>query len=704
MRVQIAAFSIIGACVVALLWAIVFAAIRAERDSAVDHARVEASNLSAAFMAEVSGKLDATMRIMGYLVHHLRTEPDFDLYDWAREHNQLISTMMVSAWVVAPDGTRTATTRGQGLPRLNLSDREYFQVHRDRTVSGTYIGPLMVGRVSGEAGIPISRKIDAPDGRFLGVLVFSLMPDHLTVLHKSANIGKGGVLTLVGDDGIVRARFTADGADSQTKAGWQVPAPLAAAGRPDQTYIGTSTIDGAVRLYSVRQVAPYPLRVTVGFDMSDVLTVANAHARQIQAAALAATLTLGGLLVLLVLEIRRRADREARLAAEIDRGAAIQRRLRASEARLRDYAEMASDWFWEQDETLRFTEIGAEAPLRMPDGRWSLGKCRWDLVEADENPALWAAHKRDLLERVPIHDFRYSYTDASGKRRHVSINGVPVFDDSGRFKGYRGTGRDVTHETEAAETLRRSRDEAAAANRAKSAFLSNMSHELRTPLNAIIGFSELIRARTPEKTVEQCSLWAGDILSSGLQLLHVLNDIIALSRIESGRHGLSEDRVDIGQAVRTAVAAVLRRSEDNRVSVDRGMADIGLIVRADARAIQQVLQNVVANAVKFSPDGGVVTIRAEMDDGEAAIVVSDTGIGLDPDALAVIEEPFAQADSTIGRRHGGTGLGLTISRKLVELHGGSLSIDSIRGQGTTVRIALPAARIMARREKTPAPF
>lgn len=698
---QLATFAVIGICVIALLWAIVFTAIRRDREAALEHARVEANNLSAAFAAEVAGKLDATVRILDFLAFRLRSDPSFNLIAWAQEHRRLASPVLMSAWIVGADGTLGINTRGAMLARGDLSERDYFRFHRDHATSSPYIGRLSTGTVSGQTGIPVSRRLEDSEGRFRGVLTFKLAPDRLTVLHRSANIGRGGILTLIGDDDILRARFTAGSLEGDATADRKVPArPISATdGRPEETFIRTSTTDGIVRLYSARQVEPYPLRVSVGFDMAEVMASPTRHAWQIQAAAAAATLILIGLMSLLVREILRRADREAKLAAQIAHGSEVLSRLGASEARLRDFAEMASDWFWEQDETLRFTQIGTAAPPQVPGGQWHIGRFRWDLANGLEDPSRWDAHKQDLLAHRPFRDFRYGYRGVDGQPRYVSINGAPVFDEAGVFKGYRGTGRDVTHETEAAENLRRSRDEAAAANRAKSAFLSNMSHELRTPLNAIIGFAELIQSPGSHVTVEQCSIWAGDILSSGLHLLNVLNDIIALSRIEAGRYGLADDRVDLGQAVRTAVAAALRRPDDNRVSIDHGKADIGLVLRADSRAIQQVLLNVVSNAVKFSPDGGVVTIRAEVEGTEVAIVVSDSGIGIAPAALNTIGEPFTQADSTIGRRYSGAGLGLTISRKLVELHGGSLSIDSVVGQGTTVRIVLPAVRIIARRSK-----
>ena len=179
------------------------------------------------------------------------------------------------------------------------------------------------------------------------------------------------------------------------------------------------------------------------------------------------TAMLGALLLLLHVETRRRVDHKMRLAyeramlaAEMRRGGQMQEQLKASEARLRDFARMASDWFWEQDAELRFTSIGMETPLLLPGDRSHIGRRRWEMNDTSKNPDYWEKHKRDLLERKPFRDFRYSRVGPDGQLLHVSINGVPVFDDEGTFIGYRGTGRDITHEVNAAAELQQAKERA----------------------------------------------------------------------------------------------------------------------------------------------------------------------------------------------------------------------------------------------------
>jgi signal transduction histidine kinase len=567
----------------------------------------------------------------------------------------------------------------------------------------------VVGRVSGQTTIQVSRRVEGAGGTFLGVIVFSLAPGQLTTLHRSIDLGPGGRLAVIGStDSIIRARFGTGDQTGDFGAGERVP-PLPPATRDStgddatvQTFVRQSVVDHADRLYSMRGVPGYPLRVAVGFDLTAVLAPAEAHARLIETAGVIATLMLAGLMTLLILEIRRRTDREVklrdeqtRLAREIQLGSQIQQRLRSSEARLRDFAEMASDWFWEMDADLRFIETSIEGPSLSDAHRSHFGKHAWEVFDVSQMPGQWEDHRRTLLARLPFRDFRHARPDAGGRLRHVSINGVPVFGEGDAFLGYRGTGRDVTATVEAEAELRRAKEEAEASSIAKSAFLANMSHELRTPLNAIIGFAELIHARKTGSVTADYVEWAGDILSSGRHLLELINDVLELSRIEAGHYELVDATIDLGVAVRACLPMIRGQAEKNRVRIDYAIPEKSALVRADRRAIKQVMLNLLTNAVKFTPSGGMVSIRAERTDaGELAVIVADTGIGIDPAALPRLCQPFVQADASTSRRYGGSGLGLAISNRLVALHGGTLTIASALGQGTKVCVNFPASRVV----------
>jgi signal transduction histidine kinase len=241
-----------------------------------------------------------------------------------------------------------------------------------------------------------------------------------------------------------------------------------------------------------------------------------------------------------------------------------------------------------------------------------------------------------------------------------------------------------------------SRQHAESASRAKSLFLANMSHELRTPLNAIIGFSQIIRDEImgPAGTSAYVS-YAKDICGAGEHLLATINGILDISKIESGKFELRNEPVDLRDIIDTALAAVRTQAEKKRIAIETALPDGLPTVIADQLALRQVLINVLANAVKFTPETGHVGIRTEgRPDGAFAIVITDTGIGMSEDDMAVAFELFGQVENTMTKRHDGTGLGLPLARRLIELHGGAIELASRKDDGTTVRVILPAKRVV----------
>jgi signal transduction histidine kinase len=359
---------------------------------------------------------------------------------------------------------------------------------------------------------------------------------------------------------------------------------------------------------------------------------------------------------------------------------------------LKAYAEMAADWFWEQDGELRFS-VDSNIPLTSEPA--DVGKTRWDVADPAMDRRRWDAHRADLAARRPFRDFRWERIRTDGKCRYMSTSGDPIFDETGTFLGYHGTGRDITADVEVAEELRSAKVKAEAASRAKSEFLSNMSHELRTPLHAIIGFSELICEQTGGPMDSNHPNWAGEILANGRHLLEVINNVLELSKIESGHYEHSDARVDLAFVARECIASVRLKAEANQVCIDCTIANA--TVMTDRRAMKQVLLNLLDNAVKFTPAMGNVSIHTELaPDGSVAIVVADTGIGIDPTTLKTLSEPFTQADASISRKYGGIGLGLAISRKLAALLGIDLTIESVQGRGTTARVIFPARRVIVK--------
>jgi signal transduction histidine kinase len=247
------------------------------------------------------------------------------------------------------------------------------------------------------------------------------------------------------------------------------------------------------------------------------------------------------------------------------------------------------------------------------------------------------------------------------------------------------------------EAAERAAEKAEAANRAKSEFLANMSHELRTPLNAIIGFSEAMNNSLfgPIANARYAE-YAGHIVASGRHLLAIINDILDLSKVEAGRLELLEEIVDVRAAVEQC-GAILREQAAAlglrySLSLPRDLPRL----RADAKMVRQVALNLLSNALKFTPRGGEVAAAGERDPaGNLVLVFRDTGIGIAERDMATALEPFGQIQSGLSRKHSGTGLGLPLAKRLVELHGGTLTVESVVGRGTTVRVVWPAARVVA---------
>ena len=247
------------------------------------------------------------------------------------------------------------------------------------------------------------------------------------------------------------------------------------------------------------------------------------------------------------------------------------------------------------------------------------------------------------------------------------------------------------------EDLAMAREQAEGANRAKSDFLAVMSHELRTPLNAIIGFSEIIKSEIMGPIGNpKYGEYASDVFDSAQHLLGLINDILDLSKIEAGKMELEEEDVDVAEVIGACLRLVTERAMKGGVELITKVPDDLPALRFDERKLKQILVNLLSNAVKFTTDGGTVTIRSwfRPEDG-FVLQVADTGIGIAPESIERALTPFGQVDSRLDRKYEGTGLGLPLTKSLVEKHGGSLDLQSEVGVGTTVTVRLPKERAVA---------
>jgi len=503
---------------------------------------------------------------------------------------------------------------------------------------------------------------------------------------------------------------------------------------------------------------------------------------------------------------------------QLERANSQRAALKESEERFKDFANAASDWFWEMGPDLRFTYFSERIVDITDDVQGAfIGKTIKELVPPQTGNEAWQAHLNALKNHLPFRDVEYELIKPDGTCVWVRSSGLPVFSKDGTFRGYRGLGanitahrqienelykmsqavrqspnlefitdtdgnieyangkfyevtgytaqevigqnpriiqsgntppslyedlwktitsetvwqgeiedrckdgrhffanvtitplrtengtithyfashHDITLRKEAENRMREARDAALVANRTKADLLANMSHELRTPLNAIIGFSDMMRGEFfgPIDN-DKYRQYIDDIHYSGEHLLGIVNDILDVSAIELGKVTLSEEPVSVTKIIDACVRLIAPRADVASVSVTTAIDFETLEIYADTRRIKQVLLNLLSNSIKFTPKGGEVRIASSLNQAGAVFIsVTDNGIGMDEKEVTTALSRFGQVDGGLDRKvQEGTGLGLPLSKALMELHSGTLEITSKKGQGTSVTVIFPQER------------
>lgn len=360
---------------------------------------------------------------------------------------------------------------------------------------------------------------------------------------------------------------------------------------------------------------------------------------------------------------------------------------------LKDFEVCSSDLLWETDDEGKLIYFSDRLPSLLGTSKLLLGRTLQEAAGASPTDQGWSdftllCGNRQTIDGLCLEVRRTTRTD------WWMVTAQPLWGHAQEFLGYRGVIRDISLERRAQLDLITAKEAAERASTAKSQFLAVTSHELKTPLNAIVGFSEmLIAQREGPLGSPVYAEYAATILQSSTHLRNIIADILDVTRIERGTLHLVEQEMDAAEILEVAYKMCREQAKAADIPLSADLENTAEI-EGDITRIRQVLINLVTNAIKFSRPGNAIALWIEhQPDGGLAFVIEDNGIGIAPDALERVFEPFEQGDASSSRRHGGIGLGLAIARKIARMHDGDVVLDSVLDDGTTARFILPPARV-----------
>ena len=561
----------------------------------------------------------------------------------------------VSGTLYDASGTPVAATGG-GDPALDAANLPFFAAHRDayRTIVIERPDPAATG---GRSGLAFSRSLTAPDGEFLGVARVLVEPTEIVDLIVADDLGGFDRATLFDGSGEVLVRWPAaidDGAPAHR-------APP-----------GPELVSASFQLQS------FPFRLELSANRDTVLSTWR-DSRDLVAAVI---------LALAVLVLAFNVFLWFRMRDEVERDRAVRRFFSAVEQSPSSVVITDTKGSIEYVNP-QFTELTGYRREEM------LGQNSRMTKSGHTSPAEYANLWSTILSGRPWHG-EFLNKKKNGELFWEDTKISPIFDSDGRIINFLAVKEDITRLKDAQAAMERSMIEAKAANLAKSRFLALMSHELRTPLNAIIGFSEFM-AKDPYQGIrdDRYKAYIADINGSGQQLLRIINDVLDLSKIESERMVLIERSISLFAVAAQCVRQSRPLLRPDGPTLQLLEPDSSPILRADEIRVKEIVFNLLSNAIKFTPNGTITVALESRPDGGVSLIVSDTGCGIAEQDLPRVLQPFEQVHvDPMVRSQQGTGLGLPIVKRLAELHGGTLDIESEPGRGTTVRVTFPAERVI----------
>jgi PAS domain S-box-containing protein len=580
--------------------------------------------------------------------------------------------------------------------RVNVADREHFRVHRASGGDQQHVGRAVRSRLARDAWTVIVNRPLLMNGRFAGTMNVSVPTAYFAGQLAGLPLGEQSVVAMLHADG----SFIARSRDHDKAMGRELPA--------DRSFVRDRTaaqglfrapgeVDGVTRLYAWSRLPELGVVVIVGLAEDEALaplTAGRERERLIYAALLAVVLAAAGAVAWLQWQAARR-----ELALEHN-----ERRYRALVDTSPEaiFLSRAGHFVYLNPAALRLFGASDAAQL--------IGQPVLDRIHPEFHDQVQA--RREVLARDsrPVPPLEERYLRLDGSAIEVEVSAAPYVDDQGSANQV--IVRDITEHRRAARALQqlaaelerrvqertaeleRARDEAERANHAKSEFLSRMSHELRTPLNAILGFGQLlemeVRQNGQQAKVQQ-------ILAAGRHLLALINEVLDLARIESGHLEVSREVVALQPLVADCLTLLRPQAQARRISLSAPAAADLRQVRADRTRLKQVLLNLLSNAVKYNREGGSVSVRIEDQGACWRVCIDDTGPGLDAEQQSRLFVSFERLEAARSAIEG-TGIGLALSRRLVELMGGRIGVQSEPGRGSSFWVELPKAD-----DRAPAP-
>ncbi|MDR3375123.1 MAG: ATP-binding protein [Ancalomicrobiaceae bacterium] len=659
--------TVLALTLLTFVWGGTYLYLKLDREKSFQATIENTANLASIFEEQVARSIKDIDKTILFLRHAYESDPTgFDLPSWTT-NVYLLRDLTVQIALIGPDGKLMATNVARNVDPVDLSDREHFRVHLTGIRDTLFISKPVLGRASGKWTVQLTRRISKPDGSFGGVIVASLDPYHLSKFIEQIDLGQGGTITLIGTDGIIRAR---GGLNSDTLGqsivGTQQFELLMAANKGH--FFGPAVNGAGNRLVNFRHMKDFPLIVTVSESEADILD-------DYQNTETLFYSTASGLSIIIIIAAGMGIAHEIRLK-------------RATAARCESERRVAEK-SEELEETLEHMSQGIVMIAR--DGRIRVINVRArNFLSLDDDVGTGDPMPRDVLDRLNLTEPAIDLTTrelalADGTQIELQTSIVPG-------GGTLFTLTDITVRKRTETILAEARDRAEAGKRARTAFLATMSHEIRTPLNGVVGMTHLI---------EECddpaerAHYIATMRRSASHLLNIIEDVLDVSKLESDRMVFEAVPFDIAELVSNTTEMVSPQVTEKRLSLSIEIApDVPRRLTGDPRRLRQIILNLLGNAVKFT-EAGRVQVRVDQagpaNDGNVLLrfAVEDSGIGIAPEYIGNLFQDFSQLDGSITRRFGGTGLGLAISRKLAEKMGGEISVSSQLGRGSTFTVLLP---------------